>query len=193
MKKGFLFLAVISTVLFSMSCDDDLTYTDMLEREEKAIDRLIDTLLIEGKNIEVLSDFPADSVFAPHQFVILENEVYLNIIKKGSDVRAEEYKTNVYARFKTRGLVRDTTLLNTLDNSMNVPGSKFTSFVYGNYYNFPQQSNEYGFIGEGVNDALRYVGDGGRVKLIVPFNAGSPSDRSQNETRYFMDLRFQFD
>ena len=195
MKKGFLFLAVISAVLFSMSCSDSQrTYTEMLDDEEDAIERFLDTLHIEGKRVEILRDFPADSVFEPNQFVKLDTKVYLNIIKKGSkEDRAVEYKTAIFSRFATKGLIRDTTEVNTLNNSLPNPGANLAQFTYGDFYSFAQQSIESFYIGEGVNSALKYVGNGGRVKLIVPFKRGSSTDQAAGEPRYFSDLKLFWD
>lgn len=197
MKKGFFFLAVISTVLFSISCSDSQrTYTEMLDDEEDAIERFIDTLQIEGKRVEILSDFPSDSVFKPHQFIKLDTKVYLNIIKKGdNEDRAVEYKTAIMSRFATKGLMKDTIEFNTLNNSLPNPGANLAQFTYGVFYSFDvnMQPLESGFIGEAVNHSLKYVGNGGRVKLIVPFKRGSKVDNAAGEPRYFSDLKLFWD
>lgn len=188
-----MFLAVVSAVLFTVSCSDTKSYTDMLNDEKDAISKLLDTLTIDGQRATVLRDFPTDSIFQPHEFYKLENGVYLNIIEKGGEERAIERQTSVISRFAVKGLIKDLATFNSIDNSLPVPGVNFTSFVYGNYYSFKQGSLEYFFIGEGVNNALKYVGDYGRVKLIVPFKRGSLADQSNGEPRYFMDLKFQFE
>lgn len=185
MKKGFVFLMVICAALIAVSCSDTKSYTDMLKANNRAIDRLIDT-----SHFEILSDFPKDSVFTPKQFVKLSNGVYLNIINKGSDRRAELGKTTVYARFKVRGLIApDTTLVNTLSD----PYGQVAEFTYGNYSFTDVYSIEYTYIGQGVGEILQYIGDGAHVKLIVPFKAGSDADQSSGQPRFFEDLRYQFE
>jgi len=188
-----MFLAVVSAVLFTVSCNDTKSYTDMLNDEKDAISKLLDTLTIDGQRATVLSDFPTDSIFKPHEFYKLENGVYLNIIEKGEDKRAIERQTSIISRFAVKGLIKEPNTFNSLDNSQDNPGASFTKFVYGNYYSFQPGSLEYFFIGEGVNNALKYVGDYGRVKLIVPFKRGSQADQTGGEPRYFMDLKFQFE
>ena len=86
MKKGFNILLILCAALVAISCSKTKSYTDMLKDEKKAIERFID-----DKGLEILDDFPADSVFKENQFVLLDNGVYLNIIDKGSDQRAVQY------------------------------------------------------------------------------------------------------
>ncbi len=93
MRKGFNVLLILCAALIAVSCSKTKSYTDMLNDEKDAINRLIDT---EG--LEILKDFPADSVFAENQFVKLESGVYLNIIDKGSDQRAVLYTTKILYR-----------------------------------------------------------------------------------------------
>ena len=79
MKKGFNILLILCAALVAISCSKTKSYTDMLKDEKKAIERFID-----DKGLEILDDFPADSVFKENQFVLLDNGVYLNIIDKNS-------------------------------------------------------------------------------------------------------------
>ena len=95
MKKGFNILLILCAALVAISCSKTKSYTDMLKDEKKAIERFID-----DKGLEILDDFPADSVFKENQFVLLDNGVYLNIIDKGSDQRAVQYKTKMLYRCK---------------------------------------------------------------------------------------------
>lgn len=186
MKKGFVFLMVLCTALIAVSCGDKTkSYTQLLKANNKAIDRLI-----SENRFEILSDFPKDSIFAANEFVKLESGVYLNIMDKGSERRAELGKTVVYARFKVRGLIApDTALVNTLDE----PYGQVAEFTYGNYSFTDVYSIEYAYIGEGVGEILQYVGDGAHVKLIVPFKVGSQTDQSSGQPRYFEDLRYKFE
>ena len=82
MKKGFNILLILCAALVAISCSKTKSYTDMLKDEKKAIERFID-----DKGLEILDDFPADSVFKENQFVLLDNGVYLNIIDKGTMAR----------------------------------------------------------------------------------------------------------
>lgn len=185
MKRVFVFLMAISAVLFIASCDKTKSYTDMLKAERKAIDRLI-----SENGFEILDDFPKDSVFAPHQFVEIDG-VYLNIIYKGEgDTVAFGENRDVYARFKVKGLLgEDTTTVNTFLSAAN-----YSTFRYnGMYSTFTQQNPEYFYVGEGVALPLKYVKEGARVKLIVPFKKGSTPDQTSGQPRYFMDLRYTFE
>ena len=57
MKKGFNILLILCAALVAISCSKTKSYTDMLKDEKKAIERFID-----DKGLEILDDFPADSV-----------------------------------------------------------------------------------------------------------------------------------
>ena len=92
MKKGFYFVLILCAACLMGSCSKTKSYTDMLNDEKKAISRLIDSL-----DIEVLKDFPDDSIFAENQFVKLDNGVYMNIIDRGEG-RATLYSTKVMYR-----------------------------------------------------------------------------------------------
>ena len=70
MKKGFNILLILCVALVAISCSKTKSYTDMLKDEKKAIERFID-----DKGLEILDDFPADSVFKENQFVLLDNGV----------------------------------------------------------------------------------------------------------------------
>lgn len=185
MKRSFVFLMVISMVMIAISCNKTKTYTEMLKANDKAISRFIDE---EG--LEILSDFPADTVFKPNQFVKLKSGAYLNIINRGNSERAVLNKTIIYARFEVRGLIPpDTATVNTLDN----PDDAYATFTYGDYSSFSSGSIEYSYISEAVGAPLEYVGNGGRVKLIVPFKIGSQMDQSGGNPRYYSDLKYTFE
>lgn len=186
MKRSFVFLMVISLVLIALSCNKTKTYTEMLKANDKAISRLIDE-----EDFEILSDFPADTIFKPNQFVKLKSGAYLNIINRGNSERAVLNKTTVYARFIVRGLIPpDTATVNTLDN----PDDAYAVFTYGNYsFSAKYENWEYRYISEAVGAPLEYVGDGARVKLIVPFKVGSQSDQSGGNPRYYSDLKYTFE
>ena len=83
MKKSFYVLMIMFVAFVIASCDDTKSYTDMLNDERKAIERLrVDSGLI------FLDEWPKDSVFKENEFVELDNGVYLNIVDKGNTERA---------------------------------------------------------------------------------------------------------
>lgn len=185
MKKSFVFLMVVSLVVIAMSCNKTKTYTEMLKANNKAIDRFIDE---EG--LEILSEFPKDTVFKPNQFVKLPSGAYLNIIDRGNSERAVLNKTTVSTRFEVRGLIPpDTMLVSTLTD----PYARVASFVYGDYTSFTPNSIEYLYISQAVGVPLEYVGDNARIKLLVPFKVGSERDQSGGNPRYYSYLKYTFE
>lgn len=185
MKKGFYVVMILFATLVAISCGSSTqSYSDMLDEEKKAIEQLIDE-----NGFEILKKFPADSVFEDNQFVKLDNGVYLNIIDKGSDDRAE-YGTKLIYRC---------TLTYPMDSSYNVvfsitnygPHSNGTyplSFYYGET---SSTSNIY--VSEGLQTPLEYVGDKAKVKLIVPFKYGCYYDQTYGEPAYYEILQYFFE
>lgn len=157
----------------------------MLKDERKAISRLI-----KDSNLVVLDEFPADMVFGPNEFVKLDGGIYLNVVDTGNGRRAVENKTEVYVRFIVKGLIgSDTAAIDLIQNS-----ARPLSFTYplnaDNGYNFASTSMEYYYLSEGTSVPLQYVGEGGIVKLIVPFKKGSESDQGNGVPRYYMLLKY---
>ncbi|MGM9758641.1 MAG: DUF4827 family protein [Parabacteroides sp.] len=195
MRKGFAIVLMCCAVLLAASCSKTKSYTDYLNEEKDAIERLIDE-----KGFEVLKDFPADSVFKENQFVKLETGVYLNIIDKGTDERAVSgtkviyrcivsypkdsayiYQYSPYATYaRSDG--------RSINYGPNSNGTDPYSMSYGDYY--------YGtniYSSEGIQQALEYVGDRALVKLIVPFKRGLPADQSSYEPAYYEILQYKFE
>ena len=166
MKKGFNILLILCAALVAISCSKTKSYTDMLKDEKKAIERFID-----DKGLEILDDFPADSVFKENQFVLLDNGVYLNIIDKGSDQRAVQYKTKMLYRCGTSPI----------------------AFTYGDYSKNSPYDPSYYYVSEGMQEPLKYVGDRAKVKMIVPFKRGAYNDQSNGQPVYYEILEYIFE
>ena len=197
MKKGFYFLLIMMGVAIAVaSCDDTRSYTDMLKDEEKAIDRLI-----AQEGIEILNDFPADTVFEENQFVRLDDDVLLNIIDRGSSDRAVLYDTKILYRCIVSYPMDTTYIWNTgyctwsdLSNwvlkhnygpnsngTLPYPASSVAGmsvpFTYGDYSSSVSTELSYTYVSEGLQMPLRYVGDRARVKLTMRLIAtGRPAE-----------------
>lgn len=186
MKKGFVFLLLSVSLLFTFSCSDTKSYGEMLKDEKNAIKQMI-----QDSAFVILDDFPADSVFKPNEFVQLDGGIYMNVIEWGNEKRAVENKTVTYVRFKVRGLLgTDTAYVDITGN-----GAYPTSFTYplnADYgYPFSESSSlQYAFLSEGTSLPLKYVGENGIVKLIVPFKRGSEYDQTNGQPRYYAWLKY---
>ena len=175
MKKGFYFVLILCAACLMGSCSKTKSYTDMLNDEKKAISRLIDSL-----DIEVLKDFPDDSIFAENQFVKLDNGVYMNIIDRGEG-RATLYSTKIMYRCNAYYFLNNFQLCINSNYGPNsngtVPypanGAQTVPFIYGEGTSSDTYDPKYIYVSEGIQAPLQYVGHHGRVKLIVPFDKGN--------------------
>ena len=189
-------MLMVCAAWVAVSCSDTKSYTDMLNDEEDAIDRLI-----AQEGIEVLKHFPEDSVFAENLFVKLDDDILLNIIDKGSDERAVLYETKILYRCNMRYFLNvDTLWYETYGPHSNgtIPfpiGTNGTSepFIYGAYSSNNMNDPSYYYVSEGMQVALQYVGDRGKVKMIVPFRVGTYMDQSSGDPVYYETLEFIFD
>ena len=198
MKKGFNMVLILCAALVAISCSKTKSYTDMLKDEKKAINRLIDE-----NDFEILKDFPEDSVFKENQFVELENGVYLNIIDKGTNQRAE-YGTKMLYRCVVSYPMDSAYIWSTayclwsIDNIIRPnygPHSNGTDpypFTYGDYASSASMEKQY-LISEGLQEPLKYVGDRAKVKLIVPFKRGTYADQGKGQPAYYEILEYIFE
>ena len=184
MKKGFNILLILCAALVAISCSKTKSYTDMLKDEKKAIERFID-----DKGLEILDDFPADSVFKENQFVLLDNGVYLNIIDKGSDQRAVQYKTKMLYRCKMSYFM-DSTIVAIENYGPHSNGTSPIAFTYGDYSKNSPYDPSYYYVSEGMQEPLKYVGDRAKVKMIVPFKRGAYNDQSNGQPVYYAILEY---
>lgn len=195
MKKGFYFVLILCAACLMGSCSKTRSYTDMLKDEEKAIDRLIDSL-----GIEVLKDFPDDSIFAENQFVKMDNGVYMNIIDRGEG-RATLYSTRIMYRCNAYYFLNYFQLCINSNYGPNsngtVPypanGAQTVPFIYGEGTTNNQADPKYIYVSEGIQTPLQYVGHRGRVKLIVPFDKGNYYDQGEGYPVYFEVLEYLFE
>ncbi|MDR1258923.1 MAG: DUF4827 domain-containing protein [Tannerellaceae bacterium] len=188
MKKSFNTVLVLFTLLLIVSCRSDRTYSNMLEAQENAIDRLIDE-----NGFEILKSYPADGVFKDNQFIILDNGVYLNVIDSGNGNRAVNGSTYVFSRFYVKCLIEwqymDTTTIDCFKN-----GTEPIIYRYGS--SSPAQDNNSAiFFSTLMFSALEYVGDDSEVKLIIPFHikGNNQTFQSAGVPLFFSKIRFRFD
>lgn len=195
MKKGFYFVLILCAACLMGSCSKTKSYTDMLNDEKKAISRLIDSL-----DIEVLKDFPDDSIFAENQFVKLDNGVYMNIIDRGEG-RATLYSTKVMYRCNAYYFLNNFQLCINSNYGPNsngtVPypanGAQTVPFIYGEGTSSDTYDPKYIYVSEGIQAPLQYVGHHGRVKLIVPFDKGNYYDQGKGYPVYYEVLEYLFE
>lgn len=196
MKKGFNVLLILFVGLMIISCSNSRSYTDMLNAEKKAINRLIDR-----ENLEILKDMPANYKFQSNQYVKLDNDVYIQIVDTGNGTRATKYSTHILCRFTVNRFMEDSTI-NMYYFSNYGPNSNGTSpveFIYGQMSVIAQPATDRlqaaleGFMSEGLQTGLEYVGNRGKVRMIVPFKRGGEYDQQQGYAVHFEELEYKFD
>ncbi len=195
MKKITGFVMLMCAALSVSSCDDTKSYTERLEAEKDAIERLM-----EQEGIVVLDDYPADGVFRENEFVKLENDVYLNVIDSGNGNRiGEGVRQNVICRFTARIFMSDTVTIDGFASNYLPVTMQCTPYYE---YNMMQttavqdgsaSSGLEMYVSEGLASGLYHVGDSAEVKLIVPFKISSTMLRQMYEPVYFTRVRYIFE
>jgi hypothetical protein len=162
----------------------------MLNDERRATTRFM-----KENNFVVIKDYPANGVFKENEFYQMDNDVYINVVDSGNGERAVMYSTVVYSRFSANRFSLDTTLYYTRYSNYG-PHSNGTlpvEFRYGTYTALnPTGSALEEFMSEGFQSALQYVGDRGKVKMIVPFKVGSQVDMQSGYPVFFEIVEYKF-
>jgi hypothetical protein len=158
------FTFCLLSLCLTVACNGQKSFEELKRDELKIIRRMI----VE-KDIEVLTEYPADGVFGENQFVLLSNGIYLNVIDSGNGERAVQGSTTVLVRVSGEFLYNDSFDEFSTFGSSNYP----MEFKYGNgYYVVSNHSGSYDayyyFFSLGIEHILRYVGNGAEVKLIIP-------------------------
>lgn len=195
MKRGFNALLIGFVCMVVISCGkDQKSYTDMLNEEKKAIDKLIDR-----EELEILKKMPANYKFAHNEYVKLDSDVYIQVVDTGDGTRAKQYSSHIFCRFTANRFMLDSTSYQNRYSNYG-PHSNGTGpieFVYGQNTVISQSSTtDYqtvleGFMSEGIQAGLEYVGNKGKVRLIVPFKHGSSYDQQQGYAVHFEELEYK--
>ncbi|MDR2968709.1 MAG: DUF4827 domain-containing protein [Tannerellaceae bacterium] len=199
MKRCFNVLLILFAGMLILSCGEDgKSYTEMLKDQEKATDRLINS-----EELVILKNMPSDYNFEANEYVKLNDDkyrdIYIHIVDTGNGTRAILGKSHILCRFTANRFMTDTTLYQSRFSNYG-PHSNGTSpieFIYGSTSVIPlpsttdYQSILEGFMSEGMQAGLEYVGHNGRVRLIVPFRKGSSYDQENGYAVHFEELRYQ--
>ena len=175
-KNIIIILLSIAAISFFASCNKNRTYAQRLGDEKKAIE-----LFIDQNDINVLKEYPKDSVFKANDFYFdTTTGVYYNVVDSGNGRRIMQ-GDQFYIRFK--GLK----YISSSDTSTysNIPSpSQPEILTYGNQDTYSSA----GWVAP-----LKNVGHLGKVKLIIPFNMGFSSDQQAYKTAYYEELSYRFE
>ena len=198
-KLTLFFLSLLALSLGFQACDNSKTYAEMLEEEKDGINDFI-----KDRNIKVISQsefYRQDSTTkckdrgaAVDEYVQLTSGVYMQIVDKGSENKADTVKSNdqVLVRFMEYSILdKDTTLSNlaaaeTVDEfrytvtSSSIAGTFLQGYMM-TYYSSPA-------VPAGWLVPLSYVRDMAHVRLIVPSKMGHQT-AMQYVYPYYYDIR----
>lgn len=187
MKKGFSILMMITAAILVMSAcsKSQRTYTEMLNDERKAINKLIDSL-----DLKILDAYPGNGVFADNEFYKLPSGLYLNVVDSGNGNRAVYNSTTILCRFTFDYITGLTGTYETVDGFDNTFYPLI--FTYGGSTAYGDQ-NFITLYGQGLVEPLSFVGDSSIVKLIVPFKVGGEQQQYNGDPIYYKKVRYVFE
>lgn len=166
------------------SCDDDRSYADMLNEEDK----IVNAFLVDQK---VEASIPADSVFevgpdAPYYCLDEEKQVYMQVLSIGDGKKPKENQ-QIYFRYMTypmayyrNGAFDESFGSGNLNNMAQAP----TSFRYKNL-NMPDSKP----WGPGIQMPMDFLPLNSEVNLVIKSQYGIVANMS-NVQPYFFHIRY---
>ena len=176
-------LACLSTLLAITSCESGRSYSEMLNDENRAVNRVL-------ADQWVIAEIPADSVFevgpeAPYYQIDGEGNIYMQVLDAGQGEKAQDDQL-VYFRFMRYNLMyyagdRDACPSEGNQNDMSQAA---TSFRYQNY-TLPSSSQ----WGSGIQLPLEFLPLGCEVNLVIKSQYGWTSEIS-NVQPFLYHIRY---
>lgn len=179
MKKilGLLTFALLTFVMFP-SCDDSKTYAEMMEEERELIKQFM-----ADSSFYSVDNMPADTVFAPKEFLLFSDGLYMQIEDNGSG-KSFENGMEVTVRFTECRLHDGVVISNNKSSAQGVNPDVFRYQVSGSTQSgifIAENDSETSYMASlygstavpsGWLVPLKYIKDGGKVRLIVPHKLG---------------------
>lgn len=173
MYKKLVYLTLTLSIMVSgfvlTGCDKTQTYAELLDAEKAAI-----RSYIKKNNIIVLSTFPADSIFGEKEYFLDAEGLYVHIDSLGGKRKVQTGET-ILLWFEKRGPLPEDSV-----TASNYSYTKPDEFVYMGSYT----STRYAWY-----RPLKWVGNGGKVKVIATHTAGNTTDQS-NVQAYTYELEY---
>lgn len=178
MKKLILhYFTLVCIVVFAVSCknkEESIRYADRLKTQEKLIKEFI-----SRENIDVLDNFPADSVFKSNQYVLTKSGLYFQLTKKGE---GEDIKSGnkVQVRYKQKTLEKNAIMEN-FWTTQDEPRPTEVEYMISMDKDC-----------EAWHEAIGYMRkSGAECKIIVPGNIGFSVPQA-NLIPYFFEMKIKF-
>lgn len=174
--KLFSLIFVLSTLI--VSCDDDVTYAEQLRAEKKLI-----ADYIKRNNIKVVTEFPADSVWADTSIYYLSpSGMYFRLEEKGNAVDSLKVSSGdkINPRYHQYTLTESP---DTVSDWSTIDFAYPSSFYYGD---LTQACDAW-------HEAVGYMKYSNSIaKIIVPSKLGFDADvNSVTPYGYYFKIKFQ--
>lgn len=171
-KYPFLAIVAAAGLMAGLSgCDDDKSYAELLEEENKAVNLFLSDQII-------LTELPADNKFitgndAPYYRLDEDGNVFMQVVKVGDGEMAQDDQL-IYFRFMRYNL-------SYYDGINDIPGEGNSDYVEGGnmsfrYKNYTLESSS--SWGLAIQMPLQYLPVNSEVKLVVKSQYGWSSEIS---------------
>ena len=192
---SFLMMGLVA--LGSTACSktkDIKSLSQMLKEEEIAISKLINK-----ENITVRNYAEGQTSFDKGIYYKFSNGLYMEVLEAGGERPVAE-KSRVNVRFEGYIFNKDSIQQNF--NNLSMPGFQDTEFIYVDRYSrgalhFILIKSAPGYslnalMCEGLAFPMSLLGDGAKVRLIIPFTIGAEINYNRGSTMYCREVRYEF-
>ena len=181
MRKTVAFiLSFILLGLINMACDNTKTMQEYIREEKKAIERYIST-----QNIEVLDEYPADSVFKENQYYKTSEGLYMHVVDPGNTDRKVQIYNSVLLRFDYMHYIKSY-----VSGSTDSFVLSYVFFPIEFRYGISYSIDPTGLSCSGFSIPLTYVGEGAVVDLIIPSELGNSTDHGSFAPVFYKNLKY---
>ncbi len=175
--------AIAGLSLTTVSCDDDKSYTELLQEESFAVNRFL-------ADQKVVGQIPKDSVFevgpnAPYYQMDDEGNIFMQVLSKGTGQKVKAGQS-VSCRFKRSNLIYYTTEKG-LDNWQGNEDDLSQDDMIFRYGDFSTMSSA--AWGSGIQVPLAFLNLGCEVNLVLKSQYGWSSELSYVQP-YFYHVRY---
>ena len=181
MKRTVIFiLSFILLGFINIFCDNGKSMQEYIREEKKAIERYI-----LAQKIEVLDEYPNDSIFRENQYYKTSEGLYMNVVDAGNTNRRIQTYDEVLVRFDYLYYIKSYVAGNT-DSIVLSYAYLPIAFRYGISYSIDLT----GLACAGFAIPLTYVGEGAVVNLIIPSELGNSSDNDSFAPVFYRNLKY---
>lgn len=202
-KLTLLFLLLMAVCAAFQACDDTMTYAEMKEREDNAIDAFI-----RDSNIVVISQsefYAQDSMtdVSRNEYVQLASGVYMQIVDKGIEGDTVKNNDEIIVRFSEYNVLNNYLTYSNLESVTMIEGFRYTvtsSSIAGIFLGaedgYAGYYSNYVLGGSTAVPAgwlvpLDYIHNQAHIKLIVPSDMGTQTAMS-SVVPYYYDITYRF-